>query len=140
VAVAAIIAGWGIAQRPLILPGLTIAQAAAPRDTLVLVIVSVLAGAVILFPSLGLLFRLTLQGRLDPHATAAAEVVPPGSLIAASSSGLAGRSAVALLVGGIGLLTIADAGWAHAVGVISLCGFVVTGFVAVAPARLAASS
>jgi cytochrome d ubiquinol oxidase subunit II len=40
-------------------------------DALVAVIVAVVAGGVILFPSLGLLFRLLLRGRLD-HAGAEA--------------------------------------------------------------------
>ena len=34
-AVAAVIAGWALAQAPDLLPGLTIDQAAAPRDTLI---------------------------------------------------------------------------------------------------------
>jgi cytochrome d ubiquinol oxidase subunit II len=140
VAVAAIIAGWAVAQRPFVLPGLTIAQAAAPHDTLVLVVVAVIIGAVILFPSLGLLFGLTLGGRLDPHATPAGVAIERRSPISASSSGLLGRSAVACLIAGTGLLTIADAGWAHALGVICLCGFVVIGFLAVAPAQLGASA
>jgi hypothetical protein len=46
------------------LPGLTIEAAAAPRMTLIAVIVAVLAGALVLFPSLALLFRLVLSGRL----------------------------------------------------------------------------
>ncbi|TML45444.1 MAG: hypothetical protein E6G19_04415 [Actinobacteria bacterium] len=49
-AVAAIIAGWALAQSPVFLEGLTVRDAAAGRDTLVAVTVSVLAGAVILFP------------------------------------------------------------------------------------------
>src|ERR687888_585550 len=64
VAVAAIIAGWALAQSPTLLRGLTIAQAAASHDTLVAVIVAVVAGAVILFPSLALLFGLVLRGAL----------------------------------------------------------------------------
>ena len=43
-AVAAIIAGWALAQQPMLLPGLTIEQAAAPHDTLVVVTVAVIAG------------------------------------------------------------------------------------------------
>ena len=140
VAVAAIIAGWALAQRPMVLPGLTIAQAAAPHDTLVLVVVAVLIGAVVLFPSLGLLFALTLRGHLDPHGTPAARAIEPRSLISASSSSLPGRSAVACLIAGTGLLTFAEAGWAHLVGVISLCGFLVLGFLAVAPGQLGALS
>ena len=40
------------------------------HDTLVLVVVVVLAGAVVLFPSLALLFALVLRGRLDPGSAA----------------------------------------------------------------------
>ena len=68
VAVATMIAGWALAQQPLLLPGLTIHQAAAGHDTLVAVIVAVIAGGVILFPSLALLFRLVLAGQLDAKA------------------------------------------------------------------------
>jgi cytochrome bd ubiquinol oxidase subunit II len=64
-AVAAIMAGWAIAQRPRFLPGLTIDQAAAGPSTLIAVIVAVAIGAVVLVPSLLLLFGLFLRGRLD---------------------------------------------------------------------------
>jgi cytochrome d ubiquinol oxidase subunit II len=135
-AVAAVIAGWAIAQNPTFLPGLTIEQAAAPHDTLVAIIVAVLAGAALLFPSLGLLFRLLLAGRFDPSATAP-PAAPRKTLISASATGLAARVAGALLLGGVGFLTLAHAGWAHAIGIACLLGFVVVGFVAVAPARIA---
>src|SRR6266516_4316777 len=72
-AVAAVVAGWALAQWPTILPGLDIREAAAPHDTLVAVVVSVLGGGAIVFPSLTLLFRLTLAGQLGggaPPATA----------------------------------------------------------------------
>src|SRR5205814_6366188 len=62
-AVAAVIGGWALARYPVLLPGLTVHQAAASHDTLVTLVVAVVAGAVILFPSLGLLFALTLTGR-----------------------------------------------------------------------------
>jgi cytochrome bd ubiquinol oxidase subunit II len=140
-AVAAIIAGWAIAQRPVLLKGLTIEQAAAPHDTLVLVVVVVLAGGALLLPSLVLLFRLVLGGRLD-HGEGVASAPPARTssreVLAASASGLAARAAGAGLLVGIGLLTIADAGWAHAVGVVGLFCFIAFGFVAVAPAAVAA--
>src|SRR5439155_346197 len=63
-AVAATIAGWAVAQNPVFLQGLTIRQAAAGHDTLVALLVVILAGALLLFPSLALLFRLTLGGEL----------------------------------------------------------------------------
>jgi cytochrome d ubiquinol oxidase subunit II len=140
VAVAAMIAGWALAQQPLLLPGLTIHRAAAGHDTLVAVIVAVLAGAVILFPSLGLLFRLVLAGHLDEASESASAVVSPAAVLGASSSGIAGRVTVALFVAAIGLLTLADAAWAHAIGVVCLFGFGIAGFVAVAPWQTAAVS
>ncbi len=64
-AVGAIVAGWGIAQRPDILPGeLTIADASAGRPTLVALLATAGIGALVLVPSLVWLFRLTLRGEL----------------------------------------------------------------------------
>jgi cytochrome bd ubiquinol oxidase subunit II len=137
-AVAAVIAGWALAQNPLLLPGLTVRQAAAPHDTLVVVVVAVLGGALILFPSLALLFRLVLRGRLDHGARA--PVTPPaiGELLSASAPDLLARAAGACLLAGFGFLTIAEAGWAHAIGVTALLGFIVCGFLADVPPQLAA--
>jgi cytochrome d ubiquinol oxidase subunit II len=137
-AVAAIIAGWALAQKPILLPGLTIQQAAAPHDTLVLVVVVVLAGAAILFPSLALLFRLVLGGRLD-HAGPASAAPPGGAggVLRASAQGILARASGACLIGGFGLLTVAEAAWAHAIGVVCLFGFVISGFLAARPADLA---
>jgi len=137
-AVAATIAGWALAQRPTFLPGLTIAQAAAPHDTLVLVVVVVIAGAAILLPSLAVLFRLFLHGALD-HAEVPARPGGTGrAVLSASAPGLLARAAGGCLLAGVGLLTVAEAGWAHAAGVACLFGFIVAGFIAVAPAELAA--
>jgi cytochrome bd ubiquinol oxidase subunit II len=136
-AVAAIIAGWALAQRPLLLPGLTIKQAAAPHDTLVAVIVAVVAGGAILFPSLALLFKLTLSGRLDheerptPRVSQALGAPPP-----ATRPGLLIRLAVACLVSGVGFLTFAEAGWAHLIGVVSLLGFITSGLLAATAAEM----
>src|SRR5258708_17663216 len=63
VAVAAVIAGWGIAQSPNLLPGLSVDEAAAGRATLQALLLAVGVGALVLLPSLRLLFRLTLNGR-----------------------------------------------------------------------------
>jgi hypothetical protein len=38
------------------------------------------------------------------------------------------------LIVGFGLLTVADTGWAHAVGVTALFAFMVAGFLALVPA------
>jgi cytochrome d ubiquinol oxidase subunit II len=64
-AVAAIMAGWAIAQRPRLLPGLTVVEAAAGRSTLIALLITVAVGAIVLVPSLVLLFGLLLRGRLD---------------------------------------------------------------------------
>jgi cytochrome d ubiquinol oxidase subunit II len=143
-AVAAVIAGWALAQRPVLLKGLTVQQAAAPHDTLVLVIVAVLGGGLILFPSLTLLFRLVLRGHLDygedangAPALAASDGGGLTQLLAVSSSGLLTRVAGACLLIGFGALTVAEAGWAHAVGVVALLGFICVGFLAIVPAQMA---
>jgi cytochrome d ubiquinol oxidase subunit II len=127
VAVAAVVAGWALAQAPRLLPGLTVHQAAASHDTLVAVVVAVIAGGLILAPSLALLFGLVLGGRFDedeadlPAAPASRGPRRP----AGPRPGL--RVAGALLLAGVGLLTVADAGWAHAIGVVCLLAFVVVG-------------
>jgi cytochrome d ubiquinol oxidase subunit II len=65
-AVAAIVVGWLLAQKPYILPpDLTLDQAKASDATLSAVVIGVAAGMVILAPSLWFLYRLVLQGRLD---------------------------------------------------------------------------
>jgi cytochrome d ubiquinol oxidase subunit II len=136
-AVAAVIAGWALAQNPVLLPGLTVRQAAAPHDTLVVVVVAVLGGAVILFPSLALLFRLVLRGQLDHGEQAAGPVPAIGALLSASAPGLLARAAGACLLAGLGFLTIAEEGWAHAIGVLALLAFIVCGFLADVPSQLA---
>jgi cytochrome d ubiquinol oxidase subunit II len=129
IAVAAIVAGWALARWPTILPGLTIDQAAAGHDTLVWVVVCVLAGGAILFPSLALLFRLALAGRFQAaESTVPDEIDRPFEAIRA---GLPVRLAVALLIVGVGLLNIANAEWSHAVGIVCLFWFIVLGFRAV---------
>jgi cytochrome d ubiquinol oxidase subunit II len=136
--VAAIVAGWALAQSPVLLPDLTVREAAAPHDTLVALVVAVIAGGLVLFPSLALLFRLVLGGVFEREPAAAA--VPPrgtSAVISASAPGMLGRAAGACLVGTIGFLTVADAGWAHAVGVAFMFGFIVLGFVAALPPDLA---
>jgi len=141
-AVAAVIAGWALAQRPVLLKGLTVQQAAAPHDTLVLVAIAVLGGATILFPSLALLFRLVLRGRLDhgdgPATSSAGDASRPGlgALIAASRTDLLARVAGTALLAGFGFLTVAEAGWAHAIGVVALFVFIGAGFLVIVPPQM----
>ncbi|MEA2411154.1 MAG: cytochrome bd ubiquinol oxidase subunit [Thermoleophilaceae bacterium] len=137
-AVAAVMVGWALAQQPVILPGLTVSQAAAPHETLVAVIVAVVAGAVVLFPSLALLFSLVLRGRFDRARPAEPPTAPRSAdLMRASRRGLLVRSALACLVAGVGFLNVAEAGWAHAIGVAALVVFVLLGFLALVPRDLA---
>jgi cytochrome bd ubiquinol oxidase subunit II len=66
VAVAAIVAGFALAQRPHMLPPeLTVQEAAAPDATLGALLGCVAVGMVVLVPALVWLFRLHLSARLD---------------------------------------------------------------------------
>jgi cytochrome d ubiquinol oxidase subunit II len=57
--VALILAGWGVAQYPfLVRPDLAVASAASPPATLRWILIFLAAGAVFLFPSIFLLFRI----------------------------------------------------------------------------------
>jgi cytochrome bd ubiquinol oxidase subunit II len=122
-AVAAIVAGWGIAQSPDLLPGLTIEDAAAGRSTLWALLISIAAGLVILVPSLALLYGLVLRGRFDLGAPAGQEPLQPQATRGAR--GLA-AAAVTLLVAGVALTLFAD-GIGLAIGVLSLVGFIALG-------------
>ncbi len=133
VAVAAIIAGWALARWPTILPGLTVNNGAAGHDTLVWIVVSVLVGGAIVFPSLGILFGLALTGRFGAEERTPFE---PTRRRRTFKSGPFTRAAVALLIAGLGLLTLADAAWEHAIGVLCLLGFIVVAFLAIVPRSL----
>jgi cytochrome bd ubiquinol oxidase subunit II len=116
VAVGAIVAGWALAQRPEFLPGLTVEEAAASDATIVALLISLAAGAVILIPSLVLLFSLVLGGRFDepPQAAAieASEPRPPRPRL--------GAAAAVCLVLGAPLMFLSDGGAALALGVVLL--------------------
>jgi cytochrome d ubiquinol oxidase subunit II len=133
-AVAAVIAAWALARNPVLLPGLTIDQAAGSHDTLVTVVVAVLAGGVLLFPSLALLFTITLRGQSGARGTEAAATLADFPLRATPT---APRLAVVLFIVGLGMLNAANAGWCHIIGVIALFGFVLAGFTAIVPRALA---
>ncbi len=65
-AVAAVACGWALAQQPEFLPGaLTVEEAAAADATLAAVLIAFVVGVLVLAPSLVLLWRLVLRGRLD---------------------------------------------------------------------------
>ena len=128
-AVAAVVVGWAAGQAPRFLPGLTVTQGAASRSTLVALVIAVAGGAVVLVPSLALLYTLYLRGRLDTpeHPTpegavpvAAASDFAEGAVTASSTVRVWGGAAGAGLVAGTGLLVFADASWAHLLGVACL--------------------
>jgi cytochrome d ubiquinol oxidase subunit II len=131
-AVAAVVAGWALAQRPELLPGLTVEKAAARRPVLIATIAGVALGAVVLIPSLALLFGLVLHGRFEEQAAARssdratfAPRRPRLSLLA--------MAAVAGAVG-LPLTLVFDGGPFLAVGVLALLTFVALASVALGAA------
>ncbi len=128
--VAAVVAGWALAQRPDLLPGLTVGEAAAGRATLITVLVVVGIGAVVLIPSLALLFGLFLHGRFDlstapETAVERHESSPPTPTLGVILLGL-------LVVGAV--LAVFGASWGLALGIALLLVFVLGGFVVLASA------
>jgi cytochrome d ubiquinol oxidase subunit II len=148
VAVGAIVAGWALAQRPQLLPGLTVEQAAASDATLVALLVSMAIGAAILIPSLTLLFRLVLLGRFDerpeaPGSLAGTEAQPaePAEPVAAGPAARppgrpAGVAAAVCAALGVPLTVLFDGGAPLAVGVVLLLAAVTSAVAFVVP-RLA---
>ena len=149
-AVAAVIAGWAAAQSPFVLPGLTVAEAAAGRSTLIATIVAVAVGAVVLVPSLTVLYSLVLRGRLDT-AVVSDSVAGGSDSVAGVSDGAGGSGegrpgaaggrspavlrgrlaagfAVVTVAAGAGLLVFAEPAWAHAIGALALIACAVTVF------------
>lgn len=132
VAVAAVVGGWALAQNPVLLPGLTVREAAAPDNVMMLLVVVILGGGVILFPSLGLLFRLVLRGSFDAEPSVergAPHEGPTGGLAPAIT---ATRLAGACFAVGAAFLVIGDGGWSHVIGVAALAAFIVLGLSALA--------
>jgi cytochrome d ubiquinol oxidase subunit II len=127
-AVVAVIAGWALAQRPEMLPGVTVREAAAGRDTLIAVLVGLALGALILVPSLLVLFRMVLRGRFDPAATEDTRLAPAPPARRVRESGRATAVCVVGLVAGGLTLFIGDTAWTILVGVSLLLGFGAFGF------------
>src|SRR6185437_6494571 len=120
-AVAAVIAGWAAAQSPELLPGLTVAEAAAGRSTLIATIVGVAVGAVVLVPSLALVYSLVLRGRLDTAVVSDSVAAGAGEVPRAAGRRhppvLLGAACAAVpLVGGKGFVFFADTAWAYRLG------------------------
>ncbi|MCP9487618.1 MAG: cytochrome d ubiquinol oxidase subunit II [Gaiellaceae bacterium MAG52_C11] len=131
-AVASVVVGWALAQRPELLSGLTVEEAAAGRPTLIVTVVGVALGGLVLVPSLTLLFGLVLRGGFDEEV-APAEAVrqerpsPPARHI--SPLGLA----VTLGAIGLPLLLVFDGGFLLALGVGALLAFVAIASLAITP-------
>ena len=136
-AVGAIVAGWGLARWPTLLPGLTIDQAAAGHDTLVCLVAAVIAGAVLVFPSLAVLFRMSVAGRFR---AAEPPVAAPSTDRLSTGAVARGRLAAGCVIIGFALLTLADADWAHAIGVTCLLASAVLAFPLIATSVLAGES
>ena len=67
-AVVAVLAGWGVAQYPYILPpSMTFADAAAPAGSLEALLVIFVVAALVIAPSLALLYGLDQRDRLKGH-------------------------------------------------------------------------
>ena len=137
-AVAAIVVGWALAQRPELLPGLTVEQAAAERSTLIARIVGVALGAVVLVPSLALLFGLVLRGRFDREAAETqADTRAPN--VALHRRPIAVLAILGLTVG-LPSTFLADGGPVQAVGVVALLAFVMFGSAALGSAAAAVAA
>jgi len=133
-AVAAIVAGWGIAQEPYILPGLTLDQAAAGDATITAVLIGFGAGALLLIPSLAYLWRMVLSGRFDPAAP-----LPPEPAVAVGGRPHAEATSLrtALLCGGVtaigaAITFVTTGGVPRIVGLVLMLGGAVACFMAVA--------
>ena len=75
--------------------------------------------------------ELVLGGRLDEHEPA--RPLTARDLVGASAPRLITRVAGACLIAGLGFTTVADAGWAHAIGATCLLAFVAFAFPAALP-------
>ncbi|MBN8865972.1 MAG: cytochrome d ubiquinol oxidase subunit II [Solirubrobacterales bacterium] len=109
IAVAAVVAGWGLAQQPMILPGLTVREAAASDEVIVGLLVAVAIGLIILVPSLALLYSLVLGGRFDPLDVASPGAAPERRELTPAGRRTLSAIWVAALVGG-GMLFLSDSG------------------------------
>ena len=141
-AVAAVLGGWALAQRPLLLKGLTVQQArraarhararrdrrARRRDDPLPVACAFVSPRARRAPRPRRARRRTER----PARDAAAHACSPPRAPACS-----GASPVPGCWPALAFSLVAEAGWAHAIGVVALFVFLVCGFLAVAPARLA---
>jgi cytochrome d ubiquinol oxidase subunit II len=83
---------------------------------------------VVLVPSLILLFRLFLRGRLDPGAVPEATGPTPPHQAGERSPRVLATVAVATLLAGVALTVLADPGWILGIGVACLIACALTTF------------
>jgi cytochrome d ubiquinol oxidase subunit II len=129
VAVASVVAGWALAQRPQLLPGLTVEEAAAGRPTLIATVVGVTLGSLVLVPSLGILFGLVLRGRFDKDGTSAEVPLVRHPTRRAPQIGIAALGAV-----GLPLVLVFDGGALLTIGIVSLLAFVALAWLSIVSA------
>jgi cytochrome d ubiquinol oxidase subunit II len=137
-----VVAGWALAQRPELLPGLTVRQAAASEPVLVALLVAMALGAIVLVPSLALLFTLVLRGRFDvrpdePGTMAAVGEQPEPLTPAREADGgraRLGGAAVGLAFVGAAVTFLSDDGLPLAIGVVLLLAGLVAVCAVVLPA------
>jgi cytochrome bd ubiquinol oxidase subunit II len=80
---ACILAGWGVAQYPyLIIPDVTVSNAAVPPSVLVAVVIASLAGMIVLLPSLWYLFHIFKGRGVSKPSRTAADLADEGLRIA----------------------------------------------------------
>ena len=135
-ATAAVVAGWGLAQSPDILPGLTIDEAAAPDNVIIALLFAIGVGLLVLVPSIALLYGLVLEGRFDPAtgdggSQASSPVRPIDRPERRAVFGV-----FALLGGGALLSLSMDGGFFLYLGVLMLFAGVVTGAITLARSLL----
>ena len=132
-AVGAVVVGWALAQRPELLPGITVDEAAAGHSTLVATMLGVAIGALLLVPSLAFLFGLVLRGRFDAEA----RLVDERPAISERRTFPLLPAAVVAGAVGLPLTLIFDGGALLAVGVVALLASVALASIAIATASTA---
>jgi cytochrome d ubiquinol oxidase subunit II len=136
VAVGAVVTGWAVAQSPDLLPGVSVDDAAASNATIVALLIATAVGALVLIPSLSLLFGLVLHGRFDEGAASAPETSAPAAGVAPAAWVL--RAAIGCAVVGLPLMLAFDSGVGLGAGVVLLLAAAVLACAALVPAAVAA--
>ena len=141
-ATVAVVAGWGFAQAPEILPGLTIDEAAAPDNVIIALLFAIGVGLLVLVPSLILLYGLALGGTFDTDPEKEKGILAPPEPgvrpITGPGKGGVAITVVLLALGsllGVGL----DSGVLMYLGIVMLLTGLATGALFLAKSLLAAA-